>query len=337
MFDMRKQLRWSALKSGVVISLALIVLFMVVLYAGTARQLFTPTVELRARFEDIKGLRKGAPVWLFGTQVGSVKAIRLDPVYGLIVTLSIEEKAERYLRSNSEAEVLTMGLLGDTYVELTPGMPEAPALQPGEILKGIAAPGYTRVVEESAKAIEKTTQLINKVGMLINKIAEGEGTFAKLINDPALYDNLLKLTVTLESMVEKIEKSRGTLKLLLNDPALYNKLMAAASSIEKSSRGVHMSLEKVSKSLESGQGSLGRLLVDPALYDNLNKSAQNLDAILSSINRGQGVAGALVRDEKMVTEVKDAVLEIRRVAEEMKDVLKDVKEHPDKYFKFSVF
>ena len=77
--------------------------------------------------------------------------------------------------------------------------------------------------------------------------------------------------------------------------------------------------------------------MDPDLYDSLNRSAQNLDAILLRINRGQGMAGALVRDEKMVTEVKDALLEIRRLAEEMRNVLKDVKEHPGKYFKFSFF
>jgi phospholipid/cholesterol/gamma-HCH transport system substrate-binding protein len=337
MFDMKKQLRWSALKSGMIVSLALLVLFVVVLYAGTIRELFTPTVELKVRFEDVKGLRKGAPVWLFGTQVGSVKTIRLDPIYGLIVTLTVEKYAEHYLRSNSEAEVLTMGLLGDTYVDLKAGLPEAPPLQPGEILKGRAPTGYTRVVEESAKAIEKMTQLVNKVGILINRIAEGQGTFAKLINDPALYDNLLKSTVTLEAMVKQIEESRGTLKLLIEDPALYNKLMAIATSMQKWTKNLNASLDKVTKNLESGQGSLGKLLVDPSLYDNLNKSAKNLDAILSSINRGQGVAGAVVRDEKMVGEVKDSLTEIRRVAEAMKDLLKDVKEHPEKYFKFSVF
>jgi hypothetical protein len=49
------------------------------------------------------------------------------------------------------------------------------------------------------------------------------------------------------------------------------------------------------------------------------------------------MAGTLIHDEKMVGEVKDALLEIRRLAEEMKNLLKDVKEHPGKYFKFSVF
>lgn len=103
MYQMKKNLRWSALKSGAVISLALLILFVLVIYAGTVRQIFTPAIELRARFQDVKGLRKGAPVWLFGTQVGSVRKIHLDPIYGLIVTLSIEKQAEHFSRSNAEA------------------------------------------------------------------------------------------------------------------------------------------------------------------------------------------------------------------------------------------
>jgi phospholipid/cholesterol/gamma-HCH transport system substrate-binding protein len=360
MFEMKKKLRWSTLKSGVIVSLALLILFVVVLYAGTVRQIFTPRVELRARFHDVKGLRKGAPVWLFGTQVGSVKEIMLDPIYGLIVTMSIEKEAEHYLKSNSEAEVLTMGLLGNIYVELSPGAPEAPPLQPGEILKGTTPVGYAQVVGASGKAIEKMTELISKVEILIENIAEGHGTFSKLINDPALYDTLMKLTTTLQSTVERIEKSQGTLQRLFEDPALYNELMAAVSSMREWSDRLNRSsgtirklikdpslydrtltvvskLEKVTKDLEAGRGSLGKLLVDPELYDNLNKSARNLAAILLSIDRGQGVAGTLVRDEKMAAEVKDALLEIRRLAEEMKNVLNDVKAHPEKYFKFSVF
>lgn len=125
---------------------------------------------------------------------------------------------------------------------------------------------------------------------------------------------------------ETLNKSSGTLKKLIKDPSLYDRTLAVVSR-----------LEKVTEALESGQGSVGKLLVDPALYDNLNHSAQNLDAILSSINSGQGVASVLVRDEKMAGELKDALLEIRRLAEEMENVLKDVKEHPNKYFKFSLF
>jgi hypothetical protein len=36
-------------------------------------------------------------------------------------------------------------------------------------------------------------------------------------------------------------------------------------------------------------------------------------------------------------ELKETLLEIRSLAEEMKILTKDIKEHPEKYFKFSLF
>jgi hypothetical protein len=52
---------------------------------------------------------------------------------------------------------------------------------------------------------------------------------------------------------------------------------------------------------------------------------------------GYFIAGALVQDERLVGEVKETLLEIRSLAEEMKILTKDIKEHPEKYFKFSLF
>lgn len=326
MFDIKKQLRWSALKAGVVITLALLILFAIVLYAGTIGQMLTPSFELRAQFQDVKGLRKGAPVWLFGTEVGSVKKIELDPIYGTVVTLSVDKSAEPFIRSNSEAEVLTMGLLGDKYVELSAGLPEAGPVQPGAMIKGEAPAELTRVVEASAKTIEKMSELVGKVDMLIANIVKGRGTLSKLINEPTLYDNLEKSTALLSSILEQIENSRGTLKLLLEDPSLYRRMTATVSS-----------LEEWSKNLRESSGTLKKLIENPELYENLNKSAENLDSILTSINSGKGMAGALVRDEKLVLEVRETLLEIRGLAGEMKILLKDINEHPEKYFKFSLF
>jgi phospholipid/cholesterol/gamma-HCH transport system substrate-binding protein len=326
MFEMKKRLEWSALKAGLVITFALLILFALVLSANTVRQLFTPSFELRASFQDARGLRKGAPVWLFGTEVGSVQDIRLNPVYGTIVTLSISKSAEPFIRSNAEAEILTMGLLGDTYVELSAGSPKAEPVRPGEIIKGKTPVELTQVVEASTKTVAKVGELIDKVETLITSVTGGRGSLAKFLNNPALYDNLEKSAAALHSTLEQIEKSRGTLKLLLEDPTLYLRLTGTVSSLEEWTR-----------ELRESSGTLKKLIENPELYDNLSKSAKNLDSILTSINKGEGMAGALVRDERLAGEVKETVSEIRSLAEQMKTLTKDIKEHPERYFKFNLF
>jgi len=360
MYQMKKNLRWSALKAGILVTLSLAVVFLVVLYTGTLSQMVTPTVHLQAQFQDVKGLRKGAPVWFHGMEVGSVKRIRLDPVYGTIVTLSIQKSTESFIRSNAQAEIVTMGLLGDKYVELNPGSSEAGPLSEGKMIEGQTPMELTDVVKASNKAVEKVSNFITEVENLIQSASKGEGTLSMLIRDPVLYNSLVGSTKALESTLERIEKSRGTLSLLIEEDALYKKLMAAAASMEKwsdalnrrsgtlkkliedpvlydRSLSVVSGLERIVANLEAGQGSLGKMLSESGVYENLDSAAKNLDAVLHEMDKGKGMARALLRDEELVGEVKGALTEIRGLVNEMKLLLKDMKENPEKYFNFTMF
>ncbi len=51
---------------------------------------------------------------------------------------------------------------------------------------------------------------------------------------------------------------------------------------------------------------------------------------MADVERGEGLAGTLLKDRHLAEELKGTI-------EELKALLKDIKEHPKKYFKFSVF
>ncbi len=139
MFDIKKQLLWSKLKVGLVITLALSILFLTVFFAGSIERILSSKAELRAHIQNVKGLRKGAPVWISGIEVGSVKDINLHPEYGTIVTLSLNKNFLKFLRKDAEASILTKGLLGDKYIELSNGSPGAGPIKPNDIIKGVSA------------------------------------------------------------------------------------------------------------------------------------------------------------------------------------------------------
>ena len=89
------------------------------------------TYPIKARFTAIGALRPNAPVKIGGVNVGQVADIQLDPAkFDAVVTLSIEGKYKD-LPSDTAAGIFTTGLLGESYVGLTPG--GAPdALKPGD-------------------------------------------------------------------------------------------------------------------------------------------------------------------------------------------------------------
>ncbi len=70
-------------------------------------------------------------------------------------------------------------------------------------------------------SIEKTA---NSVSSLAGQVEENTGTMGRLINDPALYDNLAASSARLDTIHNKINTAEGNLGLLVNDTALYSEM-----------------------------------------------------------------------------------------------------------------
>jgi phospholipid/cholesterol/gamma-HCH transport system substrate-binding protein len=76
---------------------------------------------LTAKFEDIGGLKVGAPVSMSGVTVGRVHSIGYDTTeYKAVVKLRIDQAYDR-IPDDSDAAILTAGLLGGQYVGIGPG------------------------------------------------------------------------------------------------------------------------------------------------------------------------------------------------------------------------
>lgn len=74
-----------------------------------------------ARFDNIGGLTPRAKVAMSGVQIGEVTAIRLDPQMLMAeVEMKIDDDVD-YLSTDSSAQILTSGLLGEQYIGITPG------------------------------------------------------------------------------------------------------------------------------------------------------------------------------------------------------------------------
>lgn len=79
------------------------------------------TYEVTALFQDIGGLKVGAPVSMAGVRIGRVSHITFDQTrFEAKVTLSLQDKYNQ-IPKDSNASILTQGLLGEQYVSLTPG------------------------------------------------------------------------------------------------------------------------------------------------------------------------------------------------------------------------
>ncbi len=79
------------------------------------------TFEVQAHFENVGSLKNRAPVAMSGVTIGRVTAVEFDPVsLEARVTFVIDQKYDQ-IPDDTDAAILTSGLLGSQYIGLQAG------------------------------------------------------------------------------------------------------------------------------------------------------------------------------------------------------------------------
>ena len=319
MYDYVKQARWAKLKVGLVITIAILVIFLAIMFAGNIEKMFAPRIEIYASFDDVKGLREGSPVWFSGVEIGAVKNIQFTIQRNITVEMIIFKDTLQYLKKDSMAQILTLGLLGDKYIEISTGSKEAAGLQVGDEILGTGQIEIQDVVETGQESIASLGEFISMLESVLSKIEKGDGTVAKFIRDPAVYNNLQKSTSDLSKLISKIDSGEGSISRLLNEDAFYKDISVLAGE-----------MKAFAEKLQTSEGSLNRMIEDKSLYENIDAVSERLNKILARIEDGQGFMGSLINDDELAGELKTTLRELN-------SLIKDVREHPKRYFKFSFF
>ena len=77
--------------------------------------------QVTARFDNVGSLKDRAPVAMSGVTIGRVQSVEFDPVsLDAVVTFVIDRKYDQ-IPDDSDASILTSGLLGSQYIGLQAG------------------------------------------------------------------------------------------------------------------------------------------------------------------------------------------------------------------------
>ena len=97
---------------------------------------FGGATRVTVRFASVGTIQSGSPVRQSGVKVGSVATVSLaaDDPGKVDVVLSLYKGLK--VRAKDTVSIVTGGLLGDQFIDVVPGDPEAPVVGPGDVLAG---------------------------------------------------------------------------------------------------------------------------------------------------------------------------------------------------------
>ncbi|HML84992.1 MAG TPA: MlaD family protein [Bacteroidales bacterium] len=284
--------------------------------------LFSPKREFFALYNNVGGLVVSNPVVISGVKVGTISSVKFHPGDNGLVVVKMLLTTDFPIPSDSRAKIYSSDLMGSKAVEIVLGGNAALAAS-GDTLTGEIATGLTdQLVSELVPLKDRAEAMMvhaDSVLVALNNVLTPSSQ-EKLRHTLVSLD---KTMIQVEGMTTRLNTILGNQQLsiegiLKNTESFTANLKANNQNITK----LIANLERVSDSLASAP--LGRTL------NELEGTVARANLLLKGIEEGQGTAGQLLKSDSLYKA-------LNRSALNLEVLLKDLKENPERYVKFSLF
>jgi phospholipid/cholesterol/gamma-HCH transport system substrate-binding protein len=214
---------------------------------------FSPSLNFYVTYDFAGGIEVGSPVRLSGIKVGKVEKIEffapVDPalvgiresgsdeiengkvIVPLKVKISVSKEAAIGVRQDSRFYINLAGIIGERYIEITPGHLKSPQIQMGATVSGVNPPRIDQlisqsfdlagkikdIIDENKGDITRSIELLYKLSGSLNKTLTWVDKSALFKTDLSkLVENLISITSNVRKVTDEFKTPEGekTLKLL---------------------------------------------------------------------------------------------------------------------------
>lgn len=267
-------------------------------------QLAEKRYNVFVKFTDVGGLLEGDPILVNGVEGGRVGKIDL---LDRLVVIEMGVRQGIVIPKDSRISLAAVGFMGERQVTITRGT-SGTNIAPNDTVSGELLMGMGDVMGEAGDAMDdvkatiknlrELTDAINKDG----KLREGITDFAATGKD--LRDMTDENRARLNRSLANLDRSTAQLAKLLDSH--YADIDSSLTAFGKAGREVNNTVA------------------------HLTEISDNLKTISTNLKDGKGSAGRLLTDQTLVLRLESATASLDTL-------LKDMREHPNRYVKFSLF
>lgn len=296
-------------KVGIFVVVGTLLLITALYFIGQKQFLFSKNIQLISNFENVSGLKLGNNVRYSGVNIGTVSKIEMQEVGKIRVEMSVESGTADFINKDALASISSDGLVGSMVINIVPGKnKQAKKVVSGDTIQSVNKIGMDEILETLNKTNENAAILSSDLLVITNRILEGKGTFATLINDTLMANDINRT-------IQELKKSaQGTTMAISKVNAIISKI-----NYDESAAAVILSDKNAAKQIKQ-------------VFDNLEKSTQDINAVtknmddyIKEIKTGKGAINQLTQDEDLVKEIDETVLNIKEAAEKLNENMEALK------------
>jgi len=269
--------------------------------------------DVIAYFDSAEGIVKGVPVEIAGVEVGRVKEITLEAGRAKMV---LQINPELQIGEDAKAIIRSKGVLGDKYVEIALGSPQASRIAPGGRISQTQSPANIDTLLQQLSAIGEDIRNITRPLSGVIGGEEGEASLRVIM------ENMRELTETLNVAVQK---NNENINRMLENLALFSGDLTEMSganreAVEEIVANFRLAstqllqtmteLDEITEKVNRGEGTIGQLIHDDRTIGRLNETLLALKEITEKINQGEGTIGRLVQEDDTVENLNETLTNV---------------------------
>lgn len=306
----RKQVSWAQLRVGLLVLVSMTLLAVGIFFISGQVGFLSRRYTLKTYFSSAGGVREGSEIRLAGIPVGNVSHIRLsqytDPTRAVEIDMKISRHYQDQIRGDSVATLETAGLLGEAYVDISRGGPQAPILRNQQVVEGHEEADIKRIVQNANDVVSNLRVLSAALNNITNQIQSGRGSVGKLIYDPTFSNRLNASAEAVQKMVARVEEGHGTIGELMTNEELYQRSLTAVNHVNE-----------LLDSIQHGNGSIAKFISDPTVYNDVRQLVARANTMMDKVNQGQGTLGKLVNDPQLYDRANDTFAHVDTITTRM--------------------
>ena len=277
--------------------------------------LFTHKYYLYALYPKIDNLIEANPVLLNGYKIGQINKISLVK-HGkdMMILVKFILTEDINIPKNSIARAVSSDILGTKAVEIV-FSPNLEFVKSGDTLRTEMEQGFKEEISKRLAPIQaKAESLIGSMDSVMTIVSLVLNTKTRDNIDKS-FESVRRAILSLESTTYKLDDLMGSEKTkmssilsnlnnvtgnlsrneqkinnILNNVSTLSDSLAKANlktAVENAGQAVKQ-LNVLLSHINEGQGTLGKLAKNDSLYNNLNRSAEDLDKLLSDLRLNPG-------------------------------------------------
>lgn len=288
-------------KVGLFVFLGIVLIAVLLLNFSKGASFFTPTYQLRLKAASVGGLKARSAVFVSGVEVGNVMSMELDKD-GKTVLLQLKIQKRYPLHRDATFVIEQIGVLGDQFVAIYPGDNSGRLLKDGEEVEARPAFNLQEVARSASELIKRYDKVGESAGEAITRLnsqvldARTLSNFSTAIGNFRLMSeravgvmdnvggivatNTVPLATSLSNLV-RFSARLQTVAADLDDTILTNR--AGISAAVQNLQGATASLKKITDDLQAGQGLAGGLLKDAQMKSDVSVTFSNLAVVSSNL------------------------------------------------------